>query len=484
MKLNKLSIKWKIFIYLIGFCSALLILLWLFQVVFLERFYKIVKINSIKSNANTIIKNLDNDDIDLLIKSISQNDDMCIEIFSEYGTLINESNNMQTSVIYKLTQYEKDNLKLNLQNEGGEFLYYFNKEDLKAIKHYDKMNGKMGKNIDESIIYGKLAENKNGETRIVIINAMISPVNATIQTLRIQLYYITGFMIIFSVLLAFIISKKVSEPIVAINKSAKVLAKADYSVQFKGDGYEEISELASTLNYAAKELSKVDNLRKELIANVSHDLRTPLTLISGYAEIMRDLPNENNVDNVQIIIDETKRLTTLVNDMLDISKLQAGIINLSISSFNLTKTIQEVIMRFSELTKKDGYDIEFSYDQDTFVTADEIKITQVIYNLLTNAINYTGSDKKVIIKQIISNGFVKVEIIDTGEGIAEEELSYIWERYYKSNKSHKRAVMGTGLGLSIVKSILESHKGVTYGVKSKLNKGSIFWFKLKSDERK
>lgn len=125
-----------------------------------------------------------------------------------------------------------------------------------------------------------------------------------------------AFMILFSVMLALVIAKWIFRPIEAINNSAKMLATGDYSTQFKGTGYKEIAELSETLNYTAKELSKVELLRQELIANISHDLRTPLTLISGYAEAMRDLPDENNSENAQIIVDETKRLTTLVNDVM------------------------------------------------------------------------------------------------------------------------------------------------------------------------
>lgn len=125
-----------------------------------------------------------------------------------------------------------------------------------------------------------------------------------------------------ALIFAAIMSKKVSKPIIKINESAKELAKGNVAVHFDGEGYREITELNDTLNYAAEELSKVENLRRELIANVSHDLRTPLTMITGYAEVMRDIPGENTPENVQIIIDEANRLTSLVNDMLDISSFR------------------------------------------------------------------------------------------------------------------------------------------------------------------
>ncbi|HEY5556462.1 HAMP domain-containing sensor histidine kinase, partial [Acetobacterium sp.] len=240
-----------------------------------------------------------------------------------------------------------------------------------------------------------------------------------------------------------------------------------------------------TLNYTAKELSKVEVLRQELIANISHDLRTPLTLISGYAEAMRDLPDENNSENAQIIVDETQRLTTLVNDVMDISKIQSGTHTIHPVSYNLTTNINDTVTRMNKLMHNDGYQIVFGYDEEITLTADETRISQAFYNLLINAINYTGPDKKITVSQSIIKNFgvppsswVKIEVADSGEGITKEELPYIWERYYKVDRTHKRAVTGTGLGLSIVKSIIDMHGG-TYGVSSKINEGSVFWFSLK-----
>jgi len=215
-----------------------------------------------------------------------------------------------------------------------------------------------------------------------------------------------------------------------------------------------------------------------LLANVSHDLRTPLTMITAYSEVMRDLPGENTPENVQVIIDEAKRLTNLVNDMLDISKMQAGVSSIDIKPYNITSGIKSVVDRYAKLVEQDGYRIVFNYcDEDVIVEADELKIYQVIYNLMNNAINYTGKDKCVIINQIVSGNIVRIEVKDTGDGISPEEIDNVWERYYKVDKQHKRAVMGTGLGLSIVKNILKSHHA-KYGVISKLGEGATFWFEL------
>ena len=237
------------------------------------------------------------------------------------------------------------------------------------------------------------------------------------------------------------------------------------------------AELSDVLNATALELNKNENLRRELIANVSHDLRTPLTMIIAYAEVMRDLPGENTPENVQVVIDEAERLTNLVNDMLDISKLQAGVMVKNAEVYNLTQSIQSVFERYNKLKEQDGYTIEFEFDREAQVEADEYKIFQVIYNLINNAINYTEKNKTVWVRQKVIGEKVRIEVTDSGEGIAPEALPYVWERYYKVDKTHKRAVMGTGLGLSIVKNILELHNA-DYGVESEVGQGSTFWFEL------
>src|SRR5699024_10462505 len=155
---------------------------------------------------------------------------------------------------------------------------------------------------------------------------------------------------------------------------------------YDGPACREIKELDGTMQQVCQELGQVEQLRRDLIANVSHDLRTPLTLITGYAEVMRDLPGENTPENVQIIIDEANHLTELVNELVDLSKLQAGTVNIQPERFNLTGLIRETIGRFSKMTAFQGYKLSLEAGADAWVEADRTRITQVVYNLLGNAL--------------------------------------------------------------------------------------------------
>jgi signal transduction histidine kinase len=194
--------------------------------------------------------------------------------------------------------------------------------------------------------------------------------------------------------------------------------------------------------------------------------------------MMRDIPGENTSENMQVIIDESKRLTSLVNDLLDLSKLQASMTAPDFQIFNITDSVREILARLARFTEKDGYTLRLEAEEDVCVLADKGRLTQVIYNLLTNAVNYTGEDKVVTVRQIIESGRVTIQIIDTGEGIDPDNLPYVWDRYFKVDKVHKRAVTGSGLGLSIVKNILTQHPGVEYGVQSEVGTGSNFWFSM------
>ena len=482
--------RWKMFAILVLFIVFVAFFIWFFQVRMLNYFYQETKFRELENTSDAISGVLDDTDklkdtvgeyaedffLDIWVFEIRE--DTALPIINVNGS----GSTMQPFLVRRFPAlYDKA-----IEN-GGTYIaivpmeHFKESLDLRILADnsgepdsYPIYTAKVG---TISTIYVSVYES-GGKSYAVIQSADLTPVQTVAKTLRNQFLWIGIFLIFLALIMTAIMSKVITKPIVRMNAAAKELAKGHYGVEFHGKGYREISELAQTLNYASRELSKTDALQKELISNVSHDLRTPLTMIKGYSEVMRDIPGENNPENVQVIIDETERLSRLVNDMLDISRIQAGTRKPQYEAFSLTETVRSTMARYEKLTMQEGYRISFSADRDVSVYADRGMILQVVYNLINNAIHYTGEDKQVSVFQLVKGDTVRISVTDTGEGISEEEIPLIWDRYYKVDKVHKRAEIGTGLGLSIVKGVLELH-GASYGVESTPGVGSTFWFELK-----
>lgn len=297
------------------------------------------------------------------------------------------------------------------------------------------------------------------------------------------------FAVVLSFLVSGFVSMLITKPVTEVTERAKELARGNY----EGSGEKryfclELNELNKSLDYASSEIGKTDRMQKELIANVSHDFKTPLTMIKAYAAMIREISGddpEKREKHTGIIIDEADRLAALVGDVLDLSRLQAGIDEAERTVFNLTEDVYAVVGRFGYLTETQGYALETDIDDDIYTYAGKARVEQVLYNLIGNAINYTGEDKKVIVRLKRGNRSARFEVQDSGKGIPPEEINTIWERYYRSSELHKRPVQGTGLGLSIVKNVLLKYN-IPFGVQSEEGKGSCFWvdFPLPPDETK
>ena len=477
-------LMWRLFFYLAVFTAVILVILWLFQVVFLDSIYKLIKISDIRVCAERLTDLIASDNIEELESrslELAHSRELCVLILrmTDKDTAI-EVVSVDTQlgcVIHNTDKASKFTLYDSAVANGGSLTQRF-RFDSRTRSYYSTSDGIMAETTDdrESIVYTLLAKDGAGQDYLVMLNSVITPVSATVRTLNTQLIIISGLLLALSLLMALIISRTISRPLERLNASARLLAGGAFDTRFSADGCREINELADTLNYAAVELGRVDDLRRELIANISHDLRTPLTMIEGYGEVMRDLPGENTPDNVQIIIDEAKRLTSLVNDILDISKLQSGNQELVLSQVNITAALSDMLGRYSRLISE-GYTIRFDYDREVTLETDESRFIAVVYNLVNNAVTYTGADKLVAVTQTVSDNAVRISVTDTGEGIPPDKLENIWDRYYKVDKVHRRASVGTGLGLSIVKSTMDMLGG-TYGVITSPGSGSTFWIEL------
>ena len=457
MNKKSTSMNAKTLLYLILFSAGILLTTWLFQIVYLKYSYRDYQMRLMNRLAQKIQST--QEDISSTLEKIAYENEVCIE----YRTY--DGKNFFYNTMMNGCALGKNNPEL-LQVEKN-FLMSENQ-----IQDYQLVNKEYEA---KAFLYGIKLEKGS-----VFLYRTLEDVSGANVVLKDQLIYLTIIAIILASVIAYFLSKKLSEPILDITKKAKKLGSGS-EVQFPKYGILEIDELASVLANAQSDMLKTDELRRDLMANVSHDLKTPLTMIKAYAEMVKDISYKDDAkreEHCGIIMDEVDRLNILVSDILTLSKLQANAEQMELKEFDLVQEIQTILSRYEIIKETENYHFELSMPDKAIVLADQAKIGQVIYNLINNAINYTGKDKVVKIHVKKQKDSYLVEIIDTGKGIKEEALPYIWDKYYKNDKNHKRNVVSTGIGLSIVKSILERHN-FEYGVKSKLNHGTTFYFSVK-----
>lgn len=464
--ISQIPLRLKIWMYFIIFICIVFVLMWFFQIIFLENFYEGMKVQDVDKTAEKIVDAYAEDDTEEFSEILTKaavDHDLCIEVLDKYGRSLYSREVLGECIIHGRGNSNQPFIERILHSNSGEIIYKMKN----PRTNYDML------------LYGCAIGDADNPDGYILINSALVPVGSTASIIKRQLKMITLILVIIAFAISLYVSNKIANPITKITKSAERLAKGDFATEFKGEGYLEVKQLADTLTYAEKELSKVDTMQRDLIANISHDLRTPLTMLKAYAEMIRDLSGDNpkkRAEHIEIIINETDRLALLVNDILDLSKLESGKQKLSCSEFDIKSKLNEIIGRFKGISEKMGYHIHFTPGAERIVCCDVVKIEQVIYNLINNAINYTGADKQVYVRQLNREDGVIIEIEDTGDGIEEDKIKLIFDKYYRS-ENHKREVVGTGLGLSIVKAVLKLHN-FDYGVRSILGKGSVFWFKI------
>jgi signal transduction histidine kinase len=467
------SIFFRVLALFIGFTLGMIVFLYVNQVILLPLYYNNTKTQESVLTMNRLQSDWGTDAFNSTIDNLARRYEMRIEVIV-FDRLGNQS--------------------LYFVDPENRFVSIFNEEDNSSII-WNVMNSPDGIYSIQSAVgddnsrqfltmVSYLGEKSSIEGYVAVYN-YIQPMANMVELLQSQ-YYANAFLLVtVAVMLSVILSIVISRPIKKISAAAKTIPSGNFGIKPSISDYTEIRLLEANLAIASREVAKSEKLRKDLIANVSHDLKTPLTMIKAYAEMIRDLsgnnPEKRNY-HLGVIIEEADRLNNLVVDMLDISKLQSGAIEIHSSGFNFSEHLESVVRRYDLLSDERNYNLQSEIQNGIRINADVSKIEQVVYNLINNAINYTGDDGSVTVRLFRRKGKARFEVTDTGIGIKAEEIPLIWERYYKANKSenHHRTTKGTGLGLSIVKGILEGHS-FPYGVDSEVGKGSTFWFEVPSE---
>ena len=495
------SIRLKLLFYFLGFIAVGLALLFCFQTFFLDDLYEMLTIRAVKVAADNVAVSLEAGELEEEVAYWNVKERMSIYVLNRNGR-ITFKKTLEGEKRELLNADSARQLFDSALENGGEYLmrddmhfdwripkdrpfppyeeFAGNDRDGLEDKWGDFLEREKGDKAEwlKGIAYAKIVgePNQNAD-RMVLISTTIVPVDATLRTLRVQFFVAAFVLALMAALFSAFVSEQIARPILNLNRAAKHLAGDDYQSPPQG-GYLEAAELRQTLDETALELKKTQQLQKELIANLSHDLRTPLTMITGYSEAIRDFPEDDVAENIQVVIDEADRLTAMVNDILDLSRLQAGTEHINMYKVDLTQTLQDTVQHFEGMMQREGYRIFLTAEKSVAVNANDIRLSQIVYNLLGNALAHAGEDKTVQVVQTVQGHTVRVSITDHGEGIPREELEHIWERYYRARSYGNRPETGrSGLGLNIVKTLVELHGGEC-GVESEQGRGSTFWFSL------
>jgi len=446
------------------------------QSAFFEKFYIKWKINTLEHNLikfnseYALLQN--NQDESNLISSFEEENNYKIIIRDKLGNL---------KYLTKTVDERKDSVKARImdqimlteiENKGG--ISKFKKEE-KSLIFITGKNPDMTKSV-AGISYDKKKD------EIVYVFSSLQPVNEAVQVIKtFYLYFYIGAVVVI-LLLSLIYSNMIAKPLIKITKTAAKMAKLNFTEKCEVKSEDEIGALAASLNLLSENLNealtslkdantqlekdiekekKLTEMRKDFVAAVSHELKTPITLIEGYTLALNDdvLEGEEKQYFIDVIMDESRKMNSLVSDMLNLSQLESGNFKLVKEEFFLHELINPVARKFSSLLNDKDIKLELKLIEDIEVNADWNRIEQVLTNYMTNAIRHTNDGGSITIKMINKEDTICVEVENSGSKIDADETSKIWDNFYKIDKSRTRKLGGTGLGLSIVKNIILLHGG-------------------------
>jgi len=471
---NVNSMRFGVLTYFLLFSFCILLVMWLFQILFARNYHNNIRWQNVSEICDVAAESLLKGE-EYNLQSVAKTNGFNMYVFNDVY--------MQCLQGYDSNgQEDKKVESLGWTTPEGKFDSAKINEVLQLIKNsptseYCQIENDFMGVEGESIVYLKAYKQTLEYQLVLFVYVPMYPLTSIMSTLSAQLIVVTLAALLLSVVVGSILSVQVSKSMEKMSQNAKVLATGNYSVRFEGNGFTEVDDLSDSLNYATRALAKAETVRKDIMANVSHDLRTPLTLIKSYAEMVRDLSGDDKVKrekHLNTIIKEAERLTNMVNDILKLSKSEK-MGELNMEKYDFSQQVNEIIDMMIDGNSKD-FVVERDVTPKIYACLDKQKISQVIINFLSNAFKYSGDNKyvRVVLKQYGDK--LRFDVIDKGIGISKEELPYVWDRYTKASLKHK---MGdsNGIGLSIAKSILLRHNG-KYGVNSELGKGSDFYFEL------
>ena len=488
MKLNRKSFGMKLWLWFVLFAAMIFAALWLLQTVFLQNFYDGMAIHNVERVAGEIAGQQDNGNLEDVLADYAANESLLIFLTDwdgnilysadEHNSVYREHRNRTDAAGNPYREFQE---LMNWQIGAFRILPSGYADFLQQLSASE--SGTIGYRAEsgDAYVYGMAlapSEQWGAQGAVLYISMPLGAVGAATSILRIQLIWVTAASLIISFFIAYWISRQFARPIASIAGQAERMADGEFCSDYKRGFCLELDELSDTLSTVAASLKRLENARRELLANVSHDLRTPLTMIKGYAEMVREISWSDDAmreQDLSIIIREADRLTGLVNDILDYSA-QSAERPVEDVDFDLSAAARSVAEQFAPLCEHKSCTLETAIQPDQWVHGEEAQIKRVLYNLIDNAICHAGENRIVRVSLTGSAARVRAEVQDNGQGIPEEELPYIWDRYFTA-KERRQSGGRSGLGLAITKEILK-RQHADFGVESACGKGSRFWFEM------
>ena len=478
------------------FALILMALVWLLQTVLLQGNYRAMVKRKVKKAAAEIEAALSRDDYGDALDALASENALLIVVTDAQGNLLYSTD--EHSSLYSADSQDdnSENPYSHTDGEANDNPYRKTEEHLSwqiGKQHYLGLPSDYAEFLsrlndspvieytsadDTAYVYGTSAET-GGETRVIYVSATLAAVGATVGILRTQLMWVTAAALALSFLLAWLIARRFARPIKTLSEQASGLANGQFDGSSCRGSSAELDHLADSLEQAARDITEARSYQRDFLANISHDLRTPLTMIRGYAELVRDISWKDDSAreaDLNLIISESERLTGLVNDIIDYSKLESGKVEPNMADFDYTAMARQVVGQFAPLREKEGYHTIEEIEDGLTVSGDEGQLARVLYNMIDNAVSHTGEGRSVSVRAFSRGETVRTEVRDDGAGIPADLLPHVWDRYFKANQQ-KRNKRGSGLGLAICKEILDAH-GCAYGAESEEGKGSMFWFEV------
>ncbi len=491
----KLSIRWKLFVWVNGLIILFVVLTWFMNSSFLEEYYHRTKQKSLLESykmVNSIYKD-SLLDIAFDLELIERLKGLHVIIFNGHMEKIYDTSSNRNIILPERGKQHFSNKRQSMQHSEALIRKYLPEVAKDSPIFINNRDVRLGTDLITLI-------SKLDSGAFLILNTPVTAIYESVKIAnRFSLY--TGLLIILlGSILILIFSKSVTSPILELNKIARRMATLDFSQKYKVKSNDEVGMLGKSINSMSGQLSnsikellesnmalkkeiekerQIEKMRKEFISNVSHELKTPIALIQGYAEGLKVNVNDDEESKnfyCDVIVDEANKMNMLVKQLLNLAYIQSGHMKLNIEKFDITNLISEVAAKNSILFQQKNVKAVFNDNESVEVHADRSKIEQVLMNYVSNAINHVYENGTIKINYEDKGNKVEVKVFNTGRHIPEKELEKIWSSFYKVDRARTRNNGSTGLGLSIVKAIIELHHN-RFGAKN-VDKGVEFWFEL------